>query len=204
MILFIFTALKKYCLMKKFIIALLIPVIFLSCKSKDNANNGNVVEKWDNGNPKVTKEITDKATDSYTISEFYKDGSLKSKMNYKEGKLDGSVKLFDDEGYLSVEKKYNKGILLSEYNYKYGKLNGSEKIYHPNGQLWTERLLYNGRAWEVVSNFDSTGKPMDPGTLKEGFGTIKLYDSIGNIKEIKKYREGLEVLAKDQANADKK
>ena len=35
---------------------------------------------------------------------------------------------------------------------------------------------------------------MDAGTLKEGYGTIKLYDKNGNLLETRSYKEGLEVL----------
>jgi antitoxin component YwqK of YwqJK toxin-antitoxin module len=190
--------------MKNIIIAILISIVLFSCKSKVNVQDANVVEKWDNGNPKITKEIINKAEDKFVVTEFYRDGNLKNKTNYKAGKLDGVVKFFDEDGYLSTEKYYKAGMLESEYNYKFGKLNGPEKIYHSNGQLWTERTLYNGLPWEVVSNFDSLGKPMDPGTLKEGFGTINLYDAKGNLKETKKYKEGLEIITKEQLNSEKK
>jgi antitoxin component YwqK of YwqJK toxin-antitoxin module len=178
--------------MKKIILFVFIPFIMTLCTPK--SDNVNVVEKWDNGNPKVTKEYRDKATDSYIFTEHYKDGNSKMTAVYHNGKLDGSCKYFDDDGYLTLEKNFKNGILLSEYAYKFGKLNGPEKIYHYNGQLWTERVLFNGKPWEVVSNFDSTGTAMDKGTLKDGFGTIKLYDKKGNLLEVRNYKDGLQVV----------
>ena len=178
--------------MKRIFVLLLLPLLLISCKSK--VANPNVVEKWDNGNPKIMREYSSKKDNNYIYTEFFKDGNIKLKQNFINDKPDGSSKYFDDEGYLQMERKYIKGILSSEYNYKLGKLNGSEKIYHSNGQLWTERILADGKPWQVVSNFDSTGKPMDAGTLKEGYGTIKLYDKNGNLLETRSYKEGLEVL----------
>lgn len=178
--------------MKKILIFTLMPFIMIFCKSK--SDNVSIVEKWGNGNPKITKEYIDKSGDSYIYKEYYMDGNTKSKMIYHNSKLDGSAKYFDTEGYLKQEGNYKNGILLSEYTYKYGKLDGPEKIYHYNGQLWSERLLRNGKPWEVVSNFDSTGKPMDKGTLKEGYGTIKLYDKKGKLLETRAYKDGMEVI----------
>ena len=180
--------------MKKVIIFALIPLVFAFCKSKKE--NGNVIEKWDNGNPKITKEITDKANNSFISIEFYRDGNLKSKVTFKQGKIEGTSKYFDEDGYLSSEKKYKNGILFTEYTYKFGKLSGPEKLWHYNGQLWTERILYDGKPWEVVSNFDSTGVAMDKGTLKNGDGTIKLYDKKGILLEVRTYRGGKEVVNK--------
>jgi antitoxin component YwqK of YwqJK toxin-antitoxin module len=171
-------------------------LILISCKSKNP--NQDILEKWDNKNPKIVKEYSNKAENSYAYSEYYRDGKLKTKEIYEKGKINGSAKYFDEEGYLIKEKQYKKGILDVEYTYKLGRLVGPEKVYHSNGQLWTERILLNGKPMEVVSNFDSTGKPMDPGTLKDGYGTIKLYDKKGNLVEIKNYRDGKEVINKEQ------
>jgi antitoxin component YwqK of YwqJK toxin-antitoxin module len=184
--------LKNYSFFHSFILLFFILSLFTSCKSKNSEVK--VIEKWENGNPKVEKEFINKAENSYYYSEYYNNGILKSKEKYIKGKLDGSSKFFDEEGYLCKEKRYKNGILDSEYSYKLGKLSGPERIYHPNGQLWTERILLNGRPLAVVSNFDSTGKPMDPGTLQDGYGTIKLYDKKGNLIEVRSYRDGREVV----------
>ncbi len=170
--------------------------LFTSCKQKNP--NVKVLEKWENGNNKIVKEFINKAENSYFNFEYYSNGTLKSKVKYIKGNLDGSAKFFDNEGFLNIEKKYKNGILDAEYSYKLGKLSGPERIYHPNGQLWTERILLNGRPMAVISNFDSAGKSMDPGTLQDGYGTIKLYDSKGNLLEVKSYREGKEVINKEQ------
>jgi antitoxin component YwqK of YwqJK toxin-antitoxin module len=165
-----------------------------SCRSKNT--NITVLEKWENGNPKIEKEYINKAENSYYYSEYYNTGILKMKEKYIKGKLDGSSKFFDEDGYLSKERKFRNGKLDAEYSYKLGKLSGPERIYHPNGQLWTERILQNGKPVAVISNFDSTGKPMDPGTLQDGYGTIKLYDKKGNLIEVKTYKDGIEATTK--------
>lgn len=179
------------------IIYILIVFIIISCKS----NNKNVIikEKWSKGNPKLIVEWVNEADKSYYQTEYYENKAIKSRCFYKAGKLDGTAKFFDEDGFLINEKIYREGILKTEYNYKNGKLDGSEKLFHSNGQLWTERLYKNGLLWDVVSNYDSTGKAMDPGTLKEGYGIIKLYDTKGKLLEIMKYREG-KFISRQQAN----
>jgi antitoxin component YwqK of YwqJK toxin-antitoxin module len=187
--------------MKKIIFVMLIPFLLVCCKSKNE--HGDIVKKWKNGNTKSLLAYTNKAENSYVFTEYNEEGTLKSVVNYVNGKMDGSAKYFDKEGYLASEKKYRNGKLFSEYTYKYGKLSGPERIYHENGQLWTERILLNGRPWYVVSNFDSLGHKMDAGTLNEGYGTIILYDKNGRQLEVRHYRDGMQVIKTNEEPVNK-
>lgn len=187
--------------MRNVILIMLLPLILVCCKSKND--NGNVIQKWKNGNPRITMVYTNKPENSYVYTEYNENGTLKSISNYVKGKLDGSVKNFDTEGYLALEKRYRAGKLDAEFTYKFGKMNGPERIFHYNGQLWTERILLNGRPWKVVSNYDSLGRAMDPGTLNEGYGTIILYDKFGKQLEVRNYREGMQVV-KSTNDSEKK
>jgi protein O-mannosyl-transferase len=122
------------------------------------------------------------------------------------GKYAGAVKWFYDNGKLKISGFYNdtipygswkefydNGKHMAEYTYKNGKLDGSYKYYHKNGQLWTERIYRNGLMWEVVSNFDQDGKPLEPGTLKEGTGTLNAYSAEGKLLGSRKYLNGKEI-----------
>jgi len=66
------------------------------------------------------------------------------------------------------------------------------KYYHNNGQLWTERLYKGDKHWSVLSNYDRDGNKKDPGTLKNGNGTLKTYDDTGNLTKTFTYVDGEE------------
>ena len=45
---------------------------------------------------------------------------------------------------------------------------------------------------EVISNFTKDGRKNDPGTLKNGTGTLRLYDPDGKLTETVEYVDGIE------------
>ena len=71
------------------------------------------------------------------------------------------------------------------------KLDGVDRYYHENGQIWIERIYDNGLLLNVIANYDSTGKKRDKGTLKDGNGTLNLYDENNTLKRIETYKDGL-------------
>lgn len=87
---------------------------------------------------------------------------------------------------------YANGIIQSISNYSDGKLDGDYKYFHDNGQLWTERVFLNGKLMEVKSNFNREGEPLFPGTIKNGNGTVVLYDEQGNLIKTILYENGEE------------
>jgi hypothetical protein len=66
-----------------------------------------------------------------------------------------------------------------------------EKVYHANGKLWQEKK-YKGTnlCWEILSNFDKNGNPVEKGSLKEGNGTEYNYNEEGELKMIFEYKNG--------------
>jgi len=89
---------------------------------------------------------------------------------------------------------YKNGQTASIVNYKTGKLNGKYQYFHDNGQLWTERTYNKGKLWNVHSNFDRKGKKKDKGTIRNGAGTLKVYDTEGNLIKTVEYKNGQENL----------
>ena len=51
-------------------------------------------------------------------------------------------------------------------------------------------MIQSGKAWTVIANYDSSGKARNPGTLKEGNGTIIFYEADGTIRESVSYING--------------
>ncbi len=53
--------------------------------------------------------------------------------------------------------------------------------------MCTERILEGEKLMEVLSNYTQTGKKNDPGTLKNGTGTLNLYDPDGKLTQVVQY-----------------
>jgi len=92
---------------------------------------------------------------------------------------------------------YENGKMMKEYQYENGKPNGGCKYYYEDGRLWTERILKDGENWTVISNFDKNGNRVDSGTLKNGNGTMKLYNEQGELTSIVTYKNGIRTETKE-------
>ena len=71
-----------------------------------------------------------------------------------------------------------------------GKRQGIWTWYHPNGNLFTERIWENGKLINILSCFDEQGNKLDTGTLKNGTGAMKVYNSEGKLLETFSYLNG--------------
>lgn len=87
---------------------------------------------------------------------------------YNGNKLDGEWKFYNENG-----KCIERG------NYKNDKKDGEWKYHYANGQIKKVQLMDEGKLMEVLSYFDSKGDSLDKGTLKNGNGTVKNYNSEG-------------------------
>jgi len=120
---------------------------------------------------------------------------LKPKIDYrKEFYLDGTLKI---EGYFISGKKHGKyrtyyanGNQQCDCHFSNGKEDSLQTIHFENGQIWTQRIYKNGTIWEVLSNFNQQGTPMEKGTLKDGTGTLYLYDENAILLKIEYYENG--------------
>jgi len=145
---------------------------------------------------------------SFTLEEYYSNGHLRIKNIDTTG---GAVSFIYSSYYLeSGELHYSgywtyEGLKTGEWTtyYKNGQidfietyeddlLNGITSYYHLNGQLWTERVYSNNKIQEVISNFDKNGIPKDAGTIKNGTGSLNLYDAEGNLIKVIQYVNGIE------------
>lgn len=124
-----------------------------------------------------------------------------------EGTEYGSASLYDENGKLKEKRSYvgnqvahgkwtsyyPNGKVKSITHYAHGQLDGVYFYYHENGQLWTERLYRDGLLWEVRCNYSENGEKNDPGTLKNGTGTVHTYATDGKLKRTVHYLNGTEV-----------
>jgi hypothetical protein len=67
---------------------------------------------------------------------------------------------------------------------------GTKSINYNDGKIWSERVYRNGVPWTVLSNFNNEGKPQEKGSLKDGNGTLYIYDEKSKLIEIITYENG--------------
>jgi hypothetical protein len=111
--------------------------------------------------------------------EFYLDSTPRIIGTYANSKYEGRYQTF-----------YSNGNRQCDCHYKNGERDSIQNIYHSNGQLWTQRLYKNGMPWEIISNFDSQGDALEMGTLKDGTGTMLIYDDQGKLLYTHVYENG--------------
>jgi antitoxin component YwqK of YwqJK toxin-antitoxin module len=179
------------------------------------------VQNWKNGVEEGLIKIYDahspfnlqyvynvKDGETWFVKEYYPNGSLKLEYTdtivgtkelqylqsyYENGILEQTGYFIDGEKYYGEWRNYyENGKLESVSNYSNDDLNGNYKYYHKNGELWTEREYKNGMVWNVYSNYDSSGQQRPAGTLKNGTGTIIVYDEEDNLIKTIEYVNGKE------------
>ena len=82
---------------------------------------------------------------------YWKNGKVKSKVHYKNGRMNGLFQSFYENGDLEEEGNYQ-----YDNNQEYSRKNGSWKRYYPNGGLESEVIYKKGIAnsWK---NYDQNG-----------------------------------------------
>jgi hypothetical protein len=68
--------------------------------------------------------------------------------------------------------------------------NGIYSYRYKNGMVKSRTEYKDGKTWNAVSAFDLRGNALDKGTLREGNGTLKIYDENGKAEEIEYYKNG--------------
>ena len=79
--------------------------------------------------------------------EFYKNGNIKSIINWKNGRLDGKYIIYE-----------NNGMKSTEATYKEGKENGEYFLYYSNGSYRTKGAYSMGKPIGVWEYYDENGK----------------------------------------------
>jgi len=112
--------------------------------------------------------------------------------------FDGVYDVIEDGVRLKMEIKngwphglwqrwYSSGQIHEEYNLIQKKRNGLQRSWYPNGNLRVELFFKNGRllsgkTWKISGTLAST--------VKNGTGTLILYDSRGQNRRESEYRNG--------------
>ncbi|KQC29778.1 toxin-antitoxin system YwqK family antitoxin [Flagellimonas eckloniae] len=154
----------------KISLVLLASIVLFCCEKKSQLKKESIAnEKTVIANIEVLKDslvlngnegnwyYKDQLFTGYAVK-CHKNGSLRQKVGFYNGKKMGVAKIWFHNGILKVESHYNKnklvdsykawwnnGVLASEANYENGKLHGIETKWYETGQLSKVRNLVNGK-----------------------------------------------------------
>lgn len=124
----------------------------------------------------------------------YVHGSKYILREYAEnGKVTQETTIIDNAGQGPSKAYYTNGVLKDEVNLRNGVPDGLRRYYYPSGKIWIEQEYRNGNLWNVIANYTIDGRKKDPGTLKNGNGTVIMYNDDGTVKETLTYRNGIQV-----------
>ncbi|WP_168800780.1 toxin-antitoxin system YwqK family antitoxin [Psychroserpens sp. NJDZ02] len=112
---------------------------------------------------------------------YYKTGEIEKLRQYhKKGVLTGEWKDYYKNGQVRLIAYYKDEIPQNDF-----------KLYHENGQLYkTQTYKYPSKLMEIISCFDNQGNILDRGTLKNGTGIVKEYNSKGRLINSVEYKNG--------------
>ncbi|HYV93727.1 MAG TPA: hypothetical protein VE978_18270 [Chitinophagales bacterium] len=149
-------------------------------KNQDHSMiSGKRLEYYPDGNVKEEQYYKNGKPDSLW-THYFRNGKVQAIGEFKNGKLNGYTKTFDEEGRIACECLYLNNKLILQHVYK----------YHKNGNLWVEMILNEKKPWTILVNYNTEGIPQDKGDLKGGNGTLMLYDEANELYRIEHYKKG--------------
>ena len=102
---------------------------------------------------------------------YFANGQLEYEAEFYNGKLDGVIRVWNEDGILKSKSEYSNGKahgIWKQYHvngkisysttYQYGEKNGSEKWFYKNGALKSEQEFNNGMAISKIARFTDNGQ----------------------------------------------
>lgn len=134
---------------------------------------------------------------------YHRNGNVASRGLLIDHAPHGIFRSYNEAGNMILEQTYKAGIPDGPSHYFYedgkrmmsetlvnGQSNGRRVRYHRNGQISDEVMMHDNKPWAALSCFDPQGKKKGTGTLKNGTGSLKLYNDAGQLIAIEYYQEG--------------
>ena len=136
---------------------------------------------------------------------YHKNGQLKSRTNYKNGKYDDLRETYFENGQLQSKSIYkddeltlsqtftSKGIPLKDFTYNNGLKTGVEEVYHENGQLKSRENYKDGKGVGFWESYYEDGELEFKGNYKDGEkdGLWEEYYKNGQLKSKENYKDGI-------------
>jgi antitoxin component YwqK of YwqJK toxin-antitoxin module len=147
---------KKFFLKYPGFLPVLLLLIILSCQS---GTIKEVVEHYENGNPKLERYYQNNNDKPVLIKEIYyhENGNKRIEGAINEGKREGVWMFW-----------FEHGSLWREVNYSKGTPDGIAKAYHENGALFHQGTFLQGEKHGEWSFFDVEGKLVNQLTFEKG------------------------------------
>jgi antitoxin component YwqK of YwqJK toxin-antitoxin module len=138
--------------------------------------------------------------------EWYEDGTLYTKKNYKDGKKHGVYKVWYEDGTLRYEGNYKDGklhgvykqwhedgTLRYEWNYKDDKLHGVYKQWYEDGTLYIEKNYKDYKLHGVYKQWYEDGTLYIEKNYKDGklHGVSKEWYEDGTLRYEWNYKDGI-------------
>lgn len=190
--------------MKTIIIATISILTLYSCRQSDSL----IIEKWDNGNPKITVDFISVKDSTYVRTDFFENGKIKSTQDFVDGKLNGKVINYSDKGFKQ-----------QEFDYVDGQKNGIGTAWYESGKIafqfkFKDGLYYDGTEYfedgwpRVLVKFSAPGQRegkafyykedghiWQQGYFKNGKedSVWTRFDKTGVVTEIIRYKDGEKV-----------
>ncbi|GAA3508314.1 hypothetical protein GCM10022393_19110 [Aquimarina addita] len=160
--------------------------------TKGNEEIGEVIYYYENGNIQAKGNFigVNKARffgaslsrDKYGAWSFFnKEGTLAGTINYQDDREEGAYTYYHANGKISHSGNNTKG-----------NNDGVEKAFFYNGQLHRSVKYIKGKVDNVLSFYDIHGNKIDHGTLKDGQGTLNVFDlETGKLKKTSTIENGV-------------
>lgn len=145
---------------------------------KNDKKNG-VWKYYLNKKPLCIIYFKDNLRDSVWKS-FYPNGMVRYIINYKNGLQNGLYEYFSEKGTKLISKEYSNEIL-----------NGNYLIYDVTGEIKTNIEYKKGIPFNILALKDRSGNKLDPGSLKDGTGTLNYYDKDDLLTMMETYKNGV-------------
>lgn len=138
--------------MKKSLVLLSLVILLFGCGGMKEVD----ISKKEEKNGIVYVENQKKPFTGKIISK-YENGQIKMESQYKDGKLEGTVKEY-----------YEDGQVHNEWNYKDNHLDGEQRKYYENGQLSTEKYYKDNKVEGIFKEYYEDGKIKSETEYKKG------------------------------------
>ena len=156
-----------------------------------------VLNRFDNGKPSFFYLLDDPSVSGFSGGPIIKiNDPLISKD--KKSYLRGSMKILGIvHGTISdpIDKAGRFAAIVPSFQVSEAidlasSFNGTHTFRYPDDSIWSKRNYKNGVPWTVFSNFKPNGESQEKGTLKNGTGTLFIYDAKGKLLQVETYKNG--------------
>ena len=114
--------------------------ILSSCKRTDKE----IIDKWNNGQTKTELDFKSKADSTFTKTEYFENGKVKSTQNFVNGKLNGKLINYSDKGFKQ-----------QEFDYVDGQKNGIGTSWYESGKIAFQFKFKDGLYYDGTEYFEN-------------------------------------------------